>query len=518
MTRIQRTAVLLQNSWEKRLNRTRRTGFLDPARLPDDSSEETLNTMAEIATDICVIGGGAGGVSIAAGASQLGRKVVLVEQGAMGGTCLNAGCIPSNALFAAARAAEAQRNGREFGIATANPAIDAVRLHEHIRGTISQIAPHDSQAHLESLGVTIIREAARFVDKKTVRAGETSIRARDFVIATGSRPVAPAIPGLDTVPYLTPETLFDRELIPQHLIVLGGGSTGIELAQAYRRLGSKVTVIDSARMLAQYDHELVQILFDRLRQEGISLREGAKISKVARNEDGSVRLEIARVQGAEAIDGSHLLIAAGRTPNIESLDLDKAGIKTNGSGIKVDEKLRTTNRHVHAIGDVVGAQQFTHVAGWHAGLVLRNLVLKRGVHASHDAAPTLLHTDPEIASIGLNRAAAERQKIAFDVVSTTLNDTDRGQTDRVGESLVEVVIGKKGRVLGVSMVAPNASELILPWGIMVSEEIPLSRLADLTVPYPSFGEHMKRIAASYYSRTLFNGRRELEIGILARLR
>jgi pyruvate/2-oxoglutarate dehydrogenase complex dihydrolipoamide dehydrogenase (E3) component len=474
--------------------------------------------MAEIATDICVIGAGAGGVSVAAGASQLGRKVVLIEQGAMGGTCLNAGCVPSNALFAAARAAEAQRNGGEFGIATANPAVDAVRLHEHIRGSISQIAPHDSQAHLESLGVKIIREAARFVDKKTVQAGDNRIRAQDFVIATGSRPATPAIPGLDSIEYLTPETLFDRELIPQHLIVLGGGSTGMELAQAYHRLGSKVTVIDSARMLAQYEREIVQILFDQLRQEGISLREGAKIAQISRNESGGVRVEIARVQGAEAIDGSHLLVATGRVPNIESLDLGKAGIQTNGIGIKVDNKLRTTNRRVHAIGDVVGTPHFTHVAGWHAGLILRNLVLKRGVHASHDAAPTLLHTDPEIASIGISRAAAEKQRLSFDVVSTTLNDTDRGQTDRVGESLVEVIIGKKGRVLGVSMVAPNASELILSWGIMVSEEIPLSRLADLTMPYPTFGEHMKRIAASYYSRALFNRRRELEIGVLARLR
>jgi pyruvate/2-oxoglutarate dehydrogenase complex dihydrolipoamide dehydrogenase (E3) component len=474
--------------------------------------------MPEITTDICIIGGGAGGVSVASGAAQLGRKVVLVERHAMGGTCLNAGCVPANALIAAARAAEARRTGSEFGLAAIEPRVDGAKLHDHIRGAILAAEQHDSQARLESLGVKVIRESARFIDRKSIEAGPTKIVARNFIIATGSRPIVPEVKGLDSVSYVTTETMFEKEFLPEKLIVLGGGSTGLELAQAYGRLGAKVTVIDTGRMLAQYDRKLAQILFDKLRREGIVLREGARISHVEAKGAG-VRIEIARVQGSETIEGSHILVATGRKPNIESLDLSKARIQTNERGIKVDERLRTTNRRVYAIGDAAGAPHYTHVAGWHAGLILRSLVLKRSVHASHDSVPTVLHTDPEIASLGLNPTEiAKKKRIPYDLVTTTLDDTDRGQTDRVGESLVELVVGKKGRVLGVSMVAPGASELILPWNLVISEAIPLENLADLVVPYPTLGEHMKRATATYYGRALFSRRSALTTGILARLR
>lgn len=473
--------------------------------------------MTEIAADICVIGAGTGGLSVASAAAQLGRKVVLVEKAVMGGNALNAGCIPSKALIAAARAAELRRTGREFGVSFTGVEVDPVRLREHIREIAAAIAPRDSQSRYDELGVTVLREPARFLDRRTVQAGDTRITARRYVIATGSRPAIPEVEGLDQVPYFTTETIFEKDFIPQHLIVLGGGSSGIELAQAHRRLGAEVTVIDTARLLARYDRELAQILFDRLTREGIALREGAKLSRVERSSIG-VRAEIARVQGHEVIEGSHLLVATGRTANIDGLELDKAGIRYDGNGVKVDAGLRTSNYRVYAIGDAAGAPQFTHVAQWQAGLVVRNLLFKQHAHTSYDAVPTVLHSDPEIASVGLSPADAKKRRLNFDVATATLGDTDRGKSDRVGESLVQAVVGKKGRVLGVSIVASNAGELILPWLIVVSQQIPLSRLADLVVPYPTLGEHMKNLVASYYNSALPSRRAPRLEGILARMR
>jgi pyruvate/2-oxoglutarate dehydrogenase complex dihydrolipoamide dehydrogenase (E3) component len=474
--------------------------------------------MSELAADICVIGAGAGGLSVASAAAQLGRKVVLIEKDAMGGNALNGGCIPTKALIVAARAAESRRSGKELGISPSSAEIDGVRLREHIREVASGIALRDSQTRFDGLGVTVLRNSAQFLDKKTLQAGDTRVKARSYVIATGSRPAIPELAGLSEVPYFTTDTIFEKDFVPQHLIVLGGGSSGIELAQAHRRLGSEVTVIDTARLLAQYDRSLAQILIDRLTREGIVLREGAKISNIARSSIG-VRVEIARVLGGpEVIEGSHLLVATGRVPNIEELDLAKAGVQMNSHGIKIDDGLKTTNKRVFAIGDVAGAPQFTHVAGWQAGLLVRNLLFKQRVHTSYDAVPTVLYSDPEIASVGLSPADAKKRRLNFDVATAALADTDRGKSDRVGESLIQAVVGKKGRVLGVSIVAPNAGELILPWIIVVSEEIPLSHLADLVVPYPTLGEHMKHVVASYYNSASFNRRTPALEGLLARLR
>ncbi len=488
-----------------------------PRRAADQIVREQTQAMTEIAADLCVIGAGTGGLSVASAAARLGRKVVLIEKAAMGGNALNAGCIPSKALIAAARAAELRRMGREFGVAPVGAEVDAVRVREHIREVAAEIAPRDSQAHFDELGVTILREPARFLDRKTVQAGDTRIQAKRYVIATGSRPAIPEVEGLDQVPYFTTETIFEKDFIPQHLIVLGGGTSGVELAQAHRRLGAEVTVIDTARLLARYDRELAQILFDRLTREGIVLREGAKLSRVERSSIG-VRAEIARVQGHEVIEGSHLLVATGRTPNVNGLELEKAGIRLDDVGIRVDAGLRTSNFRVYAIGDVAGAPQFTHVATWQAGLIVRNLLFKQHVHTSYDAVPTVLHTDPEIASVGLSPGDAKKRRLNFDVVTATLGDTDRGKSDRVGDSLIQAIVGKKGRVLGVSIVAANAGELILPWLIVVSQEIPLSRLADLVVPYPTLGEHMKNLIASYYDSAPVNRRGPPLEGILARMR
>jgi pyruvate/2-oxoglutarate dehydrogenase complex dihydrolipoamide dehydrogenase (E3) component len=471
----------------------------------------------EITADICVIGAGSGGLSVASGAAQLGRKVVLVEKGEMGGDCLNAGCVPSKALIAAARAAHAQRSGEAFGVKPVEPFVYAPRVRAHIRDVIDAIAPNDSQERFEKLGVHVIRAPARFLDKRTVAAGNHRIRARHFVIATGSRPFIPDLPGLANVPYLTNETIFNLDIVPAHLIVLGGGTVGLELAQAYRRLGASVTVIEPARMLARIDRTLAQIVFDRLRSEGIQFREGTKIHAIERSSTG-VRVEIARVvQGQETIEGSHLLVATGRVPNVEELDLAKARVQTDARGIKVNARLKTRNRRIYAIGDVSGAPQFTHVAGWHASLVIRNLLFRLGTHTDYARVPEVLYTDPEIATVGVKALDAKKRRDVLDVLVTTFEETDRGRTDRIGETLVRIVIGRKARVLGAEIVAPNAGELILPWAIAIAEGIPLSRLAELVVPYPTLGDHIKRITGAYYAPRLFSKSAKRLVSVLARL-
>lgn len=471
--------------------------------------------MEAIDTDICVIGAGAGGLSVASGAAQLGRKVVLVEKGEMGGDCLNAGCVPSKALIAAARTAQAQRASAPFGIKPIEPKIDGAAVHAHIRSVIDSLAPHDSQARFEGLGVRVIRAAARFLDTHTVEAGNERVRARRFVIATGSRPIIPPIPGIESVAYLTNETVFDLETVPSRLIVIGGGATGIELAQAYRRLGAEVTVVDAQRMLARYERGLAQIVLDQLTREGVVLREGAKIHGVEPWARG-VRLRFARLQGEEIAEGSHILVAAGRKPDLESLDLEKAKIETRTSGIKVDHRLRTSNRRVYAIGDVIGARPFTHVAGYHAGLVIRNLLFKLSVHSSYDAVPEVLYSDPEFAKVGLSAEEARKKRVLYDVVESRIDETDRGRIDRIGESAVRVALGRGGRVLGATIVAPNAGELILPWIMAVSQNLKLSALANLVVPYPTLSDNMKRVTGSYYAPQLFGRRARLLVGLLSR--
>lgn len=476
-----------------------------------EPNQSRTGAMAEIVVDICVVGAGSGGATVASAAAQLGFEVVLVDAGDRGDLFR----IAAKAFIAAGRSAEAQRGGGGFGVTAANPHIDAARLREHIHETVSEMRARAGRVPFD--GVRIIRERAAFLDKKRLRAGETNIRAKTFVIAAGTRPLIPDLAGLKSIPFFTTDTIFEKDFKPSHLIILGGGSAGIELAQAHRRLGSEVTVIDNARLLPRYERHLAQIVLDQLLREGIRLREGAKIARIERSSIG-VRVEIGRVQGMEVIEGSHLLVATGRLADIETLDLAKARVECDGRGIKVDDDLRTTNKRIYAIGEAAMAPHAARGSSWQASYLVRNLLVGHGTHGSHDALPSVLNSDPEIATIGIGAAEAKKKKLAFDVVTTTLEDTDRGKAERVGDSLIEVVVGKKGRVLGVSMVAPNAAELIVPWILAISEGIPLSHLAGLIMPYPSLGEHMKRLTASYYSSPLFNRREPQSTQVLAGLR
>jgi pyruvate/2-oxoglutarate dehydrogenase complex dihydrolipoamide dehydrogenase (E3) component len=347
---------------------------------------------APVTADLCVIGAGSGGLSVAAGAAQLGARVVLIEAGAMGGDCLNTGCVPSKALLAAAKHAHAMTTGRRFGVAPAIPQIDFAAAKDHVAATIAAIAPHDSQERFEGLGVQVIRAPARFVSPREVAAGGTRIRARRFVLATGSRPAIPPVPGIESVPYLTNETIFDLRTRPEHLIVLGGGPIGIEMAQAHRRLGSAVTVIEADRALGRDDPETAAVVLAALRAEGVAIREQTAAARIAGGAGVTVHLP-----DGSAVAGTHLLVAAGRRVETEALGLAEAGIKAGPKGIAVDARLRTTNRRVHAIGDAAGGLQFTHVAGYQAGVVIRSALFGLPARQRTDHIPWVTYTDPELA-------------------------------------------------------------------------------------------------------------------------
>ena len=466
-----------------------------------------------MAPDLCVIGAGSGGLAVAAGAAQMGAEVVLVERAAMGGDCLNFGCVPSKSLLAAARIADLWRHGTALGIAYARPHIDFAAVADSVQRVIAEIAPNDSVERFEGLGVRVLRAEARFTSPRTVRAGDVEIRPRRFVIATGSQPAIPPIRGLDEVRYLTNESIFANRQLPEHLIVIGGGPIGIEMAQAHRRLGARVTVLDVGPLLPRDDPELSAVLAERLWSEGIVGRPGVEIAEVER----AGQVIRVRLESSEQISGSHLLIAAGRRPTVEALDLAAAGIASTAKGITVDARLRTTNRRVFAIGDVAGGPQFTHVALYHAGIVIRNALFRIPAKVDYRALPWVTYTDPELAQVGLTEAEARAIERASRVLRWRFVENDRAQTERETEGMVKVVTRANGRILGTSILGAGAGDLILPWALAISQKLKIGALANLIVPYPTRGEASKRAAGSYYTPTLFSARTRRLVRLLARL-
>ncbi|HXW26477.1 MAG TPA: FAD-dependent oxidoreductase [Xanthobacteraceae bacterium] len=448
--------------------------------------------------DICVIGAGSGGLSVAAAAAAFGVPVVLIEKGKMGGDCLNFGCVPSKALLAAAKHAQATRAGAPFGVAAQRPGIDFAKVHAHVHGVIAAIAPNDSKERFTALGVRVIAGAARFKDKQTVAVGDgIEVKARRFVIATGSTPAAPPIPGLEEVAYLTNETIFDLTACPEHMVVIGAGSVGLEMAQAFRRLGANVTVLEAAVPLAADDPECVAIVLDRLEREGIAIRAGVEVVRV---EPGArPRVVVATPDGEEAIEASHLLVATGRRPNVDGLDLAAARIKSAPRGIVVNKRLRTSNKRVYAVGDVAGALQFTHVANYHAGLVIRNALFRLRARVDNNVIPWVTFTDPELAQVGITEAQATRRRRRIRVLRWPYHENDRAQAERATHGHIKVITTKRGRILGATIVGAQAGELITPWTLAVAQRLNIRAFAGLIVPYPTLAEIGKRAAMSYFA-------------------
>ena len=466
--------------------------------------------------DLCVIGAGSGGLSVAAAAAAFGVEVVLIEKGKMGGDCLNYGCVPSKALIAAARRAHQMRTAQKFGIISTNPSINHAAVHDHIKDVIAAIEPNDSVERFTGLGVKVIQAPGRFVDKNTMIAGDYEITPRRFVIATGSSPMVPPIPGLDSVPYFTNETIFENKSPLDHLIVIGGGPIGIELAQAHRRLGSRVTVLEAMKALGNDDKELTDILLKSLIQEGVEIREGARVERLALAGD-KIRATISENGVESQVEGSHILVATGRTPNVEELSLAAADVKYDHRGIKVSKGLKTSNRRVYAIGDVIGDLQFTHVANYHAGLVVRNALFRMPVKVNNDIIPWVTFTDPELAHVGLAEDEARKRYKDLNVLRWTFQENDRAQAERATSGAIKVITRKNGQILGATIVGEHSGEIIQMWALAVSKKLKIGAIAGYVSPYPTFSEINKRAAIVYYLPKLSSQFIQKAVALLAKL-
>ena len=462
----------------------------------------------QLTPDICVIGGGSAGLSVAAGAAAFGVPVVLVEKGLMGGDCLNTGCVPSKSLLAAATLAASRRAGEALGIAPVEPVVDFAAVKAHVRSVIDAIAPHDSVERFEGLGVTVLKGSGTFTAKDTLVVGDTTIRARRFVIATGSHAFIPPVPGLEAVPYFTNETIFDLQTCPEHLLVLGGGPIGLEMAQAHRRLGARVTVLEAGHALGRDDAEHVPLVIEALKAEGVEFLERTHVVRAEATASGiSLAVEWPEQDGRSDgvgrlghVEGSHLLIATGRAPSLAGLGLEQAGVEFSARGIKVDEGLRTSNRRIYAIGDVIGGLQFTHVAGYHAGLVLRSALFRLPVKENREIIPWVTYTQPEIAQVGLlEREARKRYGTRLKTVRVDYSGNDRAQADRKTNGKVKLMAGPGGRLVGASLVGANAGELANLLSLAVSQGLTMKQLAGFIAPYPTYGEIIRRAAVTYYA-------------------
>lgn len=449
--------------------------------------------------DLCVIGAGAGGLSVAAGAAQMGARVVLVEGGDMGGDCLNHGCVPSKALIAAAHRAHIMRAGG-LGIAPGTPVVDFPAVMAHVGDTIAAVAPHDSQQRFEGLGVTVLRGWAQFTGPREVEAAGHRIRARRFVVATGSRPVIPQVPGIESVPVLTNETLFALKDLPRHLLILGAGPVGCEMAQAFRRLGSAVTLVEAGAPLSREDPAAVAVVLDSLRAEGITLRVRAEVVRLRPVDEG---LEAVLADG-EVILASHLLAATGRSPALDRLNLQAARVAFDPRGVTTGPGLRsTTNRRVYAVGDAAGQGQMTHLAGAQAGVVIRQALLSLPARAPQQV-PRVIYTDPELAQAGLTEAEARAAfggRVAVRIEPFASND--RARTERATEGFVKV-IAVGGRAIGATIAGPGAGDQIALWQLAIERRTRLSAIAGMILPYPTRAETGKRAAGAYFLDKLFD--------------
>ncbi len=470
----------------------------------------------ELKVDVCIIGAGAGGLSVAAAAAQLKLKTIVIEQGKMGGDCLNYGCVPSKALLHAASVV-AQKTSPGFGFGAARGKVDFTAVTDYLRKVIATIAPHDSVERFERLGVSVFQEQARFLDTTRVAAGNVVIKARRFVVATGSRPHIPAIPGLAEVAYLTNETVFDLADCPQHLIIIGGGAIGIEMAQAFRRFGAGVTIVEAGKILAREDTDAVKVIRNELQRAGVTVKEGYSIAGV-RRQNGGISLDLTDKSGEKStVAGSHLLIATGRRATVEGLDLAKAGVAFTEKGVRVDARLRTSNPRVYAVGDVLGGPQFTHLAGQQAGFFVRSALFGLPGRRREAVMPRCLYTDPELAQVGLIEIEAEKQGRQVRVTTWPLAKNDRAIATEATAGFVKIIADRRGRLMGVTIVAPHAGELIYTYSLALNKKLRLSALAGAVAPYPTLAEAGRRAAGEFYTAAVFGRLAQLWVRFRSRI-
>ncbi len=460
---------------------------------PPDAVKTPTPERDQVSADLCIIGAGPGGLALAVGAAAYGQNVVLIEKHKMGGTSLNYGSMPAVALQASAARAHAFRAAGPFGIAPLEPAVDRSAVAAQIADIVATSTPNAAVERLAGLGVRVIQAAARFIDPKTLSAGEQRITARRFVVATGSSPALPEISGLANIRYETTDTIFALASPIDHLAVIGAGAAGVELAQAHRRLGARVTLIDKASVLGRFDPELAAVIKARLIAEGIVILEGTEVLGVD-GPPGRLRLDT-RTNGASSkIEASHLLVACGRRPSIAGIGLETAKIATTADGIKVNKWLRTSNRRVYAIGDVTGGPHATHRAEYHASLLLKSLVFRSPASVNPRLVPASIHTDPEFATVGLSEADARQAYSAIQVFRWPVRENPRAIANREPGGHIKVIADPRGKILGAAVVAQSAGELIGVWSLAVSKGLSLDDMGDWIAPFPALGDVSGKVA------------------------
>lgn len=463
--------------------------------------------------DLIVVGAGAGGLTAAGGCARLGLRVALIERGAMGGDCLNVGCVPSKALIAAAAQAHSLRSGARLGIGAVEPIVDFSAVRAHVQLAIATIAPVDSAEHMAALGCEVIAGDAVLTGRKTVAVGSRVLSAPRIVLAVGSRPLIPAIAGIATVPFLTNETVFALEELPTHLLIIGNGPIGVELAQAFRRLGALVTVVGPGPAMPKDDPEAVAVAITSLAADGVVFV--ADEVSAAQREGSGVKLTLS--SGAQ-LSGSHLLIAAGRSFDFAGLGLDAAGVCHDNAGIGVDSRRRTSNPHIYAIGDCRPGPHFTHVSGYEGSNIVLEVGLGLPAKADYAALPWVTYVDPEVAQAGLTEAAArKRHGDKISIWREDFVDNDRAIAEGDTRGFVKLVRHGR-RLVGATIVGAGAGDLILPAAMMVAGKSSLFGLASLIVPYPNRSEHLKKAAFASQDALVFNRLTRGWARLLARLR
>ncbi len=444
--------------------------------------------------DLVIIGAGSAGLSFAAGAVQMGAGVVLIEGGKMGGDCLNTGCVPSKALIEAARRAKGAASAKNLGVSCHDVTVDYALVMHHVRETIAAIEPHDSQERFEGLGVRVIRGYAEFASKNSIRVGNETVTARRIVVATGATPIAPPINGLDAVAYFTNETFFENRNRPDHLIIIGGGPIGVEMAHAHAQLGIKTTLIESFEILPREIAKTREIVRTKLLQDGVTVFENCDVRSI--KENGAIK-SITLGDG-QMVKGSHILVATGRRANVQGLNLSAAGIETTDVGIKVDDSLRTTNRAVYAIGDVIGQEQFTHLAGYHASLVVRSALFGLPAKVRKNHIPRVTYCDPEVASVGdiSDGTGIETYRVTYDGLDRAIAGA---RTDGFAQIWV-----KNGRVRGATIVGAQAGELIHFWSLVIAQNLKLLKASSVITPYPTLSDINKKLIGAYFTPRLFD--------------
>ncbi|AGW13933.1 dihydrolipoyl dehydrogenase family protein [Megalodesulfovibrio gigas] len=458
--------------------------------------------------DLGIIGGGAAGLTVASGAAQMGAKTLLVERReALGGDCLHFGCVPSKTLIKSAHVYHLMQQGAAFGLPVMDPGpVEFARVRERIRGVIAAIQPHDSVERFCGLGAQIKFGQAEFLDEHSIRLHGKTIAAERWVIAAGARPAIPDIPGLEAVAFHTNETIFFMDSLPSSLLVLGGGPIAIELAQAFQRLGSRVTVIQrSPQILSREDADMAALIRQRLEAEGVRVITGVATTAV-RETCGLKEVVVSHKDGREeVISGTHLLVALGRQANVDTMGLDNAGVAFSARGVQVDARLRTSQDHIYACGDITGAWQFTHAAGYEGGVVLANAIFRLPRKADYTWMPRATYTDPELACLGLTEAQCIKDGIEHRVLTEEFQDNDRALAEGAGVGRLKLIVDRKEKPLGVQICGPNAGELLGEWSAVLGGGVKLSTLAGTVHAYPTLAEINKKVAGALIAPKIFGG-------------